>query len=248
MNVNMIGLSAEHLLRCDAHAHREWEIVACLQGSCSLRVGEREIAFEPGVIVCQPPGMLHSAVSTGGYQDIWVRIDDFVPTCPEPVPVFQDDEAGRFTTLLKMLYESFISHQPNGARIAAALWDALYQLLVSWSTDRIENPAVSGVVHEMILNLSNSDFDLGACIRRTGYNPDHFRRCFRRELGQTPTAYLITLRLEHACRFLELPDCGGYTVKQVAQLSGFEDPYYFSTLFKKKFGCSPTAYLHRNPL
>lgn len=245
MKVDMIGISPDQLMFSNLHSHSQWEIVVCLKGTSTMQVGKQEIDFRPGVIVCQPPNVPHGSVSTTGFQDMWVRIDGFVPFSPEAVPVFQDDEAGRFTKLAKMLYETFIRQEPNSDRIVAALWDAMYQLMVSWSADRIRNPAVSSLLHDMVLNLSNPDYDLGRQIEEAGYSPDHLRRCFKKELGQTPTAYLNRLRIDHARRILDLPDHGGYSVKQIALLSGFSDPYYFSTTFKKIQGCSPMEYLRR---
>lgn len=245
MRVEMAGISSENLTHCDAHAHGQWEIVMCLRGAATLRVGGQEIAFRQGVIVCQPPNVPHEVTGTQAYQDMHVRVEGFVPPGQSPIPIFCDDAENRFFTLLRMLYEAFVKREPNGERLVAALWDALYQLMVSWSEGRIEQPMVSALLREMALNLSNHDFDLAAHIRQSGYSADHFRRCFKREIGTTPAAYLIALRIEHARRMLDLPDHGGYTIKQIAQLSGFADPYYFSTMFKRTLGCSPTAYLEK---
>ena len=245
MRVEMVGISREGLTHCAAHAHGQWEIVMCVQGTATLHVGGQEIAFAPGVIVCQPPNVPHEVSAAKSYQDMHVRVEGFIPPCRQAIPVFDDDAEKRFSTLLRMLYEAFFKQEPNAERIVAALWDALYQLLVSWSAGRIEHPAVSALLREMVLNLSNPDFDLAAHIRGSGYSTDHFRRCFKRETGATPTAYWIALRVEHARRMLDLPDHGGYTIKQIAQLSGCVDPYYFSAVVKKHVGCSPTDYLRR---
>ena len=245
MHVAMVGISSKNLPYCAAHAHSQWEVVMCLQGAATLRVGTQEIAFTQGMIVCQPPHVPHEITGTQTYQDMHVRIEGFVPPSQSPVPLFVDDAENRFFTLLRMLYESFIKREPNSEHLVNALWDALYHLMVSWSQGRIEQPMVNTLLRKIALNLSNPDFDLAAQIRQSGYSADHFRRCFKRETGFTPAAYLISLRIDHARRILDLPDHGGYTIKQIALLSGFSDPYYFSTLFKKIVGCSPSAYLKK---
>lgn len=245
MRVEMVGISSENLAYCATHAHSQWELVMCLRGTATLRVGAQEIAFTQGTIVCQPPHVPHEITGTQTYQDMHVRVEGFVPPCQSPVPVFFDDAEKRFFTLMRMLYEAFVKREPNSERLVSALWDSLYQLMVSWSQGRIELPMVSALLREMALNLSNHHFDLAAHIRQSGYSADHFRRRFKRETGSTPAAYLIALRIEHARRMLDLPDHGGYTIKQISQLSGFADPYYFSTMFKKALGCSPRAYCEK---
>lgn len=42
---------------------------------------------------------------------------------------------------------------------------------------------------------------------------------------------------------MELFDKGNYTVKEVADMTGFSDPYYFSTVFKKLNLVSPRQHL-----
>lgn len=243
MRLTMTGMSYEHLQGCGSHAHDQWEIVVVLHGSGTLRVGDLDIEFVPGTIVCQPPNVPHSSIGTPDFQDMYLRIDGFVPPSPEKVPIFQDDEEKRFSTLSRMLYESFYKREANSAHLVEALLDALYQLLTGWSMGRIENPAVDALVRAMIFNIANPKFSIADHMRQSGYCTDHFRRCFKREMGQTPTAYMISLRIEHARRMLDLRNQGGYSIQQIAHMSGFADPYYFSTMFKKALGCSPTQYL-----
>jgi AraC-like DNA-binding protein len=62
--------------------------------------------------------------------------------------------------------------------------------------------------------------------------------------GLTPNNYIRSLRLHEAKRLLE--DFACTTVSEVASRVGMQDPYYFSKLFRKEFGCKPKAYLHHN--
>lgn len=62
---------------------------------------------------------------------------------------------------------------------------------------------------------------------------------FRQQMGVSPTAYLIGLRMERASEPLLNTDM---CVKQIGILVGYEDPQFFSKLFKKHVGQSPTQY------
>lgn len=242
MRLTMTSISAERLTGCHVHSHDQWEIILCLQGQARLVVGEKEFAFEQGVIACLPPNVNHYLQGLPHYQDIFLRIQDFAPPGKEEVPIFRDDEEKRFLTLARMIYQAFFSKEPNSPQLTNALLEALVQLLVGWSMGGTPEGPVATLVREMIDNISNPAFSISEHIRGSGYCADHFRRCFKREKGTTPTAYMIALRLDHARRLLELPDRGGYTVKQIAHMSGFSDPYYFSTMFRKNFGKSPAQY------
>ncbi len=62
---------------------------------------------------------------------------------------------------------------------------------------------------------------------------------FRQQTGVSPTAYLIGLRMEHACHLLLNTDM---SIKQIGISVGYEDPQFFSKLFKKHIGVSPLQY------
>ena len=62
---------------------------------------------------------------------------------------------------------------------------------------------------------------------------------FRRYFGKSPTAYLMELRMKNACELLQTTDM---SVKQIAVLCGYDDPHFFSRLFKRHIGVSPQDY------
>lgn len=73
-----------------------------------------------------------------------------------------------------------------------------------------------------------------------GCKPAYLLRLYRKVTGRTPTQDLIRLRIEKAKRLLV-----GHPhieIKQVAAAVGYEDPLYFSRLFKKETGFNPSAF------
>ena len=55
----------------------------------------------------------------------------------------------------------------------------------------------------------------------------------------TPMQYIISVRIENAQRLLGTLD---YNVTEVASIVGYDNPLYFSRLFKKQTGMAPTDY------
>ncbi|WP_312117499.1 AraC family transcriptional regulator [Brevibacillus reuszeri] len=70
-------------------------------------------------------------------------------------------------------------------------------------------------------------------------NPRQFLRWFKRRHETSPIDYLIQLRMAKAKELLLGTDC---TLKEIAESVGYQDSYYFSRLFKKNVGVSPTAF------
>lgn len=70
----------------------------------------------------------------------------------------------------------------------------------------------------------------------------YFRRLFHEAYGCSPMQYIMDLRIENA---RDLLLSGEVNVTEAALLSGFEDIYYFSTLFKRKTGSTPSQILRK---
>jgi AraC-like DNA-binding protein len=67
----------------------------------------------------------------------------------------------------------------------------------------------------------------------------HYFVIFKRCTGSTPIDYLIRLRMERARELLTTTSC---SVKEIAGLLGYDDPLYFSRVFKAVNQITPTQY------
>ena len=74
---------------------------------------------------------------------------------------------------------------------------------------------------------------------RASISPSHFFALFRRQVGCAPIDFFIRLRMRHACRLL---DETTLNVKEVAAALGYDDPFYFSRVFKAVNNVSPSRY------
>ena len=72
-----------------------------------------------------------------------------------------------------------------------------------------------------------------------GISPNRLSRLFCEETGKGFSDFLIEHRIEKAKELLQAP---GASIKQVSMSCGYPDPNYFSRLFKKVTGLTPTAF------
>lgn len=72
-----------------------------------------------------------------------------------------------------------------------------------------------------------------------GVTPISFSNLFKRVTGQTYVSYLRTVRMDAAKKMLSESNEKTYII---ARKVGIEDPNYFSFLFKKQYGISPSQY------
>lgn len=79
--------------------------------------------------------------------------------------------------------------------------------------------------------------------KMAGLTASSFCRAFKQTTGRTPGSYVTELRIEHAKQLMQQSDV---KCKQISQVVGFQDELYFSRVFKKREGVSPTLYMKRN--
>ncbi len=73
-----------------------------------------------------------------------------------------------------------------------------------------------------------------------GISPTYLSTLFKKQYGMTPMKYLVSIRVERAkeliCSHPDIP------LRDVAQLVGYEDPHYFSRIFRITTGLSPSEF------
>ena len=117
-------------------------------------------------------------------------------------------------------------------------------LLFTFSKLESENGAESGLIAKIIEITEESfgDYDLNISLvaERLSYHPKYLSHLFKTKTGVTYSEYLRSVRMKYATMLF---DRGLDSVKNVAQLSGYSDPFYFSNVFKKSVGTSPKEYI-----
>ena len=66
-----------------------------------------------------------------------------------------------------------------------------------------------------------------------------FIRNFKEYTGSTPAQYLLSLRISNAQTLLESTS---YNITEIANIVGYDNPLYFSRIFKKQIGMSPSEF------
>ena len=103
------------------------------------------------------------------------------------------------------------------------------------------NPQVARIQKLLLDHVGDFDFDCSTALESTGYSPNHFRKLFREQCGCTPVQFYNQLKIQKAKQEL-LQHKTIMTISEIARSCGFQDPYYFSRMFKKLTGLSPMQY------
>ncbi len=88
-------------------------------------------------------------------------------------------------------------------------------------------------------HYQNPELSVEMICRQLHMSPAYFSTMFKKETGQTYINYLTEVRLNHAVELLKNTEDKTYVI---AQKVGYQEQNYFSYVFKKKFGISPSKY------
>lgn len=98
------------------------------------------------------------------------------------------------------------------------------------------HPAIDSALKHLSESFARPDA-LDNLHERAGIGINRFRMLFRQQLGLTPQSYVLLLRMRAARYYLtdaQLP------LKRVSRLVGYDDPLYFSRVYRKFWGHPPT--------
>ncbi|MBQ6892793.1 MAG: helix-turn-helix transcriptional regulator [Clostridia bacterium] len=88
-------------------------------------------------------------------------------------------------------------------------------------------------------NFNNEGLTVESVAETAGMSESHFRRLFKSAYQLSPVKYINLMRVNRA---KELIRYSTYSFSQIALETGFANVYYFSRIFKKEVGCTPSEY------
>lgn len=92
------------------------------------------------------------------------------------------------------------------------------------------------VLRYMATNYAKQDLNLDSVVADIGVNRTKINAILKEELGLTFSAYINKLRLTEASRLLLKKEA---SVAEIAYRVGYNNASYFTTVFKKEYGCTP---------
>ncbi len=110
---------------------------------------------------------------------------------------------------------------------------------MSRQRDKTARNAISKAKQYIQEYYQNPDLSVEMLCRELHMSPAYFSTMFKKETGQTYVAYLTEIRLNKAVELLNGTNDRTYVI---AQKVGYQEQNYFSYVFKKRFGVSPTRF------
>jgi AraC-like DNA-binding protein len=95
------------------------------------------------------------------------------------------------------------------------------------------------LVHSLMEASVHEKLELKTLAKEVNLSKFHFIKKYRELTGTTPVNHFIHLKIKRACDLLDLSN---KSINEISYAIGYEDAYYFSRIFKKVMGISPSHY------
>lgn len=241
-------------------SHDFWELVYVDRGKVIIRADDRRITLSEGEVVFHQPNEFHAIRNAGVTTNIFI----ISFTCKSPLMNFFRNYSGILPKEAKPLIEQLLRTGAETFDLHAAFphkrSDAppdgeqrirlnLELLLLSVyrpqsemvlplspvsSTDEFSSQIIQWMEEHIYERLSAEDLCL-----QFHYHKSRLYELFRKSTGTTPLRYFNRLKIEEAKRLI-LEKRQSFS--EISEMLNFDNPLYFSRVFKLYTGISPSAY------
>lgn len=236
------------------HSHDFCEILYVVSGTGEAVISNTAYSIHEGDLVIINPNTIHEEKSDPSHELnlIFLAINKFqLLNLPPNFLISQDACPVINSKKYKFKIESYFSdllHETSSRidfykEMCQGLVSSLIVLILRISMTTSDNgynlSEECHKVKEYIDNNYTSPLTLDSISESVYVSKHHLSHIFKSETGISPIKYLITKRISEACRLLVETDL---SVSDIANVVGYDDPVYFSQIFKRTKGVSPLAY------
>jgi AraC-like DNA-binding protein len=230
----------------------DYALIYITRGQGTFRTeGERTWRVGPGSLFMLFPDVWHwyAPDSETGWDEYWVGFKGDYPARLVENGFFSPDtplmDIGLHDSILELYTEIIDSARIEAPGCQQVLGSLIAHLLAHISTltqqhgpDSASERLVQRAKFLLADNVA-THLDIGWLSRSLGLGYSRFRQIFKKCTGLSPYQYFLDLKISRAKELLQQ---GQFTVKEIAYMLSFDDPYYFSHLFKKKTGHPPSEW------
>jgi len=218
-------------------APRQGQLLVCTAGYGWVRLGDQWVRCEAGMAYLTPPNVLHAyqAAAETRWDLCWVQSAD-AWLSPFDTPRLLTVDTGPLASALAGLRRE-VTEAADSALLPP------WAFLVAAYARQMVRPEQGDTRLRRLWEEVGADlghpWTVAMLADRVGIGGEHLRRLCQRHLGRSPVSHVVSLRMRQAMALLASDFC---TIEIVAQKVGYDNPFAFSTAFKRCQGISPSEY------
>lgn len=228
----------------------DYHILFITEGTCFIRENGVEIPVNAGSVILYLPHERQEYYVKEGIKTTSYYVHFSGTGCERVLKdfgissrYFHVGKAPRAEELFRRMIEEYYFKRPYSDKLCASY---LYSILGLLGRKRLfsdddsvkSSNRIEQVCRKMIQDYT-ADVDIAAYASECNVSTSRFLHLFKESTGASPGNYISSIRIKKACELLENTDL---SILNVAEQVGICDQNYFSRLFKKHMGVSPSEY------
>lgn len=240
--------NAKHHNRSRKNGISEYILLYCLAGEGWIKCNGKTIQLTPntGFIIPKNTGHKYGSSLKDAWSIYWVHFEgDYAQTFYERFSASNDTavkiafDESRITLLneiIKLLESDFTDEKVELTH---------FKLIAFLSSLSYSNTLNNAIVDKISLSILYMKAHLSGIVsieqlaNEACYSISRYSELFKQKTGYSPIQFFIRLKIQKSCEYLYFTNLN---IKEICKEVGFDDPYYFSRMFKKQLGVSPSAY------
>lgn len=215
--------------------HSFWEMTFVFDGYGELWTDTCQ-PLVPSRLVLIPPGVVHCEVAEQQLDTLWIGMQgSLLGRLPsERIEVIKD------SSLVPLCEQLWLSarrqHEVIGPELDGFLRTIVGRFLRLHAD---EQPGMRDIdtillyIHEHL----HEPLSVSLLAEHCGYSEGYFHRLFKQHVGISPNSYIAKSRVEKAIYLMQQ---NTWSIQRIASAVGYDDPLYFSRVFKKITGHAPS--------
>lgn len=239
------------------HGISQHIIIYCVEGRGWVTVNKKRMDISPSHFIVIPAGTPHKyeAMETDPWTIYWVHFKGDIATyvvnlitnhSQNYFPYLSYNE-NRIKLFEEICYNLEKGYSADNLRYVNMIF---YHFLSSLLYEEKYNQAAKSqtkdaitLTIEMMQGKLNTNLSLPQLAANAHLSISHFSSMFRVRTGFSPMEYFNHLKIQHSCQSLAFTS---KPIKEIADDLSFSDQYYFSRIFSRFMGMSPSEYRNRN--
>lgn len=215
-------------------------------------VNMEPVVVEAGTLMMHFPDVWHryKPAPETGWEEFWVGFDGhfaqylmqqdcFDPQKPLISIGFNIEFLHIFLRLIDTVKYEGVAFRQLSSCLVIQLLGLVYASALMNGKTRLRQEQVIHAIRFKIHENWDSDLDFEAIAREQNVSYEWFRKTFKNVVGASPGQYLLNLKLEKSGQMLRETSL---TIAEITAKAGFESEFYFSRIFKKKMGFTPSEF------
>lgn len=256
LQVNCCGIyeqAAENAVTVRPLGRKDYQLIIIAKGGAVFLHNEKEIVLSGGEMILIPPFVRNEYSYTDYVDAMWIHFTGTAAekiVCQyniEPFCKYRISDTKHFFVYAEKIVKEFQLHRVgfmnncngyllNLLTLAKRRIDAQY-----FAETHSSVPDLTLAIDEMQTNFSKNT-NISEYADMFNISVSYFIHLFTQQFGVSPYQYLLNIRMSQAKYLLSETNM---RINDIADNIGYDDPFYFSRIFKKHVGVSPSAYRNK---